>query len=220
MSATNCAFKCIDNHTGELLSKAITCAFLVFSRVTNNEDISLRVPKNKWQIVLTLYQKLFLWSWCPNTVILGKQSCGAVGCEGLCVVRPCAFGNPVTRLEDPLISAFPGRLGTWGHSKEPDPTLECEFMEASLSSLQALRWWVRTALLDSGDPLPAQLVPSQVWGHSGNQGRRSSGQAEQPPGHLLRCSLWERLLPGAATACCPEQSLSHRYHRHCWPFPE
>lgn len=145
-------------------------------------------------------QKLFLWSWCPNTEILGEQTWGAVGCEGLGVVMPCAVRNPVTRLEDPLLSAFPGGLGTWGHSREPDQTLECKFMEASLSSFQALWWWVRAALLDSGSPLPAQLVPSQVWRPSGNQGRRSSGQAEQPSGYLLRRALWERLLPGAAAA--------------------
>lgn len=29
----------------------ITCAFLVFSRVTYSAGISLRVPENRWQIV-------------------------------------------------------------------------------------------------------------------------------------------------------------------------
>lgn len=200
MSATNCAFKCTDKHIDELLSKAVACTFLVFSRVIHNAGISHRVPENKWQIILTLYPEAFPVKLMPKHRNTGRAVLWSCGMWRLCVVRPCAVGNPVTRLKDPLISAFPGGLGTWGPSREPDPTLECEFTETSLSSFQALRRWVRAALLDSGSPLPAQLVPSQVRGRSGNQGRRSSGQAEQPSGHLLWCALWECLLPGAAIA--------------------
>lgn len=93
MSAPNYAFKYIHKHADELPLKAITCTFLVFSRVTYNEDISLHGPENNWQIILTLYPEALTvklitqtqrnWETRPIELLDVKH----------CVVRPVLLGT-------------------------------------------------------------------------------------------------------------------------------